>query len=70
MNLLVKMNKTRNSTFVYVSHDMDIARYAKRTIVLNDGRIIDDNVDSHQDLKKIFERLSNSNNKKRRKKSR
>ena len=71
MKLLIKMNKKRNATFVFVSHDMDIASYGKRTIVLSDGRIIDDNVDSHQDLKKIFEKLSKRNKSKTgRKKSR
>lgn len=42
MNLLVKMNKKRKATFVFVSHDMDIASYGKRTIVLKDGRIVSD----------------------------
>ncbi len=32
MKLLVKMNETKNATFVFVSHDMNVASYGKRTI--------------------------------------
>lgn len=42
MQLLVKMNEKRKATFVFVSHDMHIASYGKRTIVLKDGRIVGD----------------------------
>lgn len=42
MDILVKMNKKRNVTFVFVSHDMNIAKYGKRTIQLEDGEISGD----------------------------
>jgi len=42
MELLVELNKRRNVTSVFVSHDTDIARYGKRTITLKDGRVIGD----------------------------
>ena len=42
MELLSEMNKRRNVTSVFVSHDIDIAGYARRTIILKDGKIIDD----------------------------
>jgi ABC-type lipoprotein export system ATPase subunit len=42
MELLVKVNKNRNVTSVFVSHDMHIASYGKRTIVLKDGSIFGD----------------------------
>jgi putative ABC transport system ATP-binding protein len=42
MNLLVKMNKKKNVTSVFVSHDMHIARYGKRTLGLKDGKIVGD----------------------------
>jgi putative ABC transport system ATP-binding protein len=39
MRLLERLNKERKVTFVVVSHDMDIAQYGRRKIVLKDGRI-------------------------------
>jgi len=42
MKLLVKMNEKKRATFVFVSHDMEIADYGKRKIMLDDGRIIGD----------------------------
>ena len=57
MKLLVKMNKKRRSTFVFVSHDMNIARYGKRTIILKDGRIIGDTDVSHEKFEEISKKL-------------
>lgn len=42
MELLVKMNKKRGVTAVFVSHDINISSYAKRTLVLEDGTIVAD----------------------------
>ena len=42
MKLLVKMNEKREMTAVFVSHDMNISSYAKRTLVLKDGAIVED----------------------------
>jgi len=42
MKVLVKMNEKRSATFVFVSHDMNIASYGKRTIILRDGKIAGD----------------------------
>jgi len=42
MKLLVRMNEKRHATFVFVSHDMEIANYGKRKIMLDDGRVIGD----------------------------
>ena len=57
MKLLVKMNKKRRSTFVFVSHDMNIARYGKRTIILKDGRVIGDTGISHENFEEISKKL-------------
>jgi len=59
MKLLKKMNSTRNVTIVYVSHDVDIARYATRTIALKDGKLIGDTVGKKYDFEKILSLLSN-----------
>lgn len=68
MKLLVKMNEKRKSTFVFVSHDMDIARYGRRTIVLKDGKIIGDTVKNHVGFDGALKKLGRSvNNKQRRK---
>ncbi|MCK4366148.1 MAG: ABC transporter ATP-binding protein, partial [Thermoplasmatales archaeon] len=42
MNLLVKINKKRGVTSVFVSHDIDIARFGKRTIAIKDGKVVGD----------------------------
>ena len=57
MRLLVKMNKKRKSTFVFVSHDMSIARYGKRTIILKDGGVIGDTAVSHKTFEEISKKL-------------
>jgi len=53
MELLVRVNKIRNVTSVFVSHDMNIASYGKRTIVLKDGRIIGDTKGKLNNFKKV-----------------
>ncbi|MEW5805553.1 MAG: ABC transporter ATP-binding protein [Patescibacteria group bacterium] len=42
MELLVKINKSLGRTVVLITHDQGIARYAKRTILLRDGKIESD----------------------------
>jgi len=54
MQLLVKMNKKRNLTSVFVSHDIEIASYGKRTIVIKDGRIAEDSKGNKKKLKQIL----------------
>jgi putative ABC transport system ATP-binding protein len=57
MELLVKMNKKRNATSLFVSHDMHIASYGKRTIVLKDGRIVGDTKGKPKNFKKELKNL-------------
>ncbi len=59
MNLLVDVNKRRKVTFVFVSHDLDIAKYGERTIVLSDGKIVGDTSKNHQDFKVLVDKLVN-----------
>jgi len=66
MKLLVKMNEKRKATFVFVSHDMNIASYGKRTIILKDGRIIGDTTKNHIDFKGALKKLSRDTKKQRR----
>lgn len=60
MELLVRMNKKRNVTSVFVSHEIDIARYGQRTIALKDGRIVGDTDEKHNNFEKVLKILSNS----------
>ncbi len=56
MDLLVKVNKNRNVTLVFVSHDMHIASYGKRTLILKDGVVIGDTRGKINNLKKVLKR--------------
>ncbi len=67
MNLLVKMNKTKHATFVFVSHDMNIASYGKRTIVLTDGKIVDDTKGKTNAFDQVVQCLTNNTTNNRRK---
>jgi putative ABC transport system ATP-binding protein len=63
MNLLLEMNTKKNVTSVFVSHDMHIARYGKRTLSLKDGKIVGD---IHENLKenkviKKFDKIKEGN---------
>jgi lipoprotein-releasing system ATP-binding protein len=40
MNLLAKINKARNMTVIYVTHDEDFANRAARQVQMADGRLI------------------------------
>jgi len=57
MKLLVKMNKTRGVTTVFVSHEMHIANYGKRTLALKDGRIVGDTTDRSKDFRKVLKTI-------------
>jgi len=68
MKLLVKMNEKKKATFVFVSHDMDIASYGKRTIVVKDGKIIGDTKRNHENFESALKKLGRDakSNKRRR----
>jgi putative ABC transport system ATP-binding protein len=42
LELLYRLREERNITLILVTHDMDIARQASRTIHMKDGRIVSD----------------------------
>jgi len=60
MGLLVKMNDKKNVTSVFVSHDMNIARYGKRTVALKDGKIVGDTKGDLKNLNKVLKNLVKS----------
>lgn len=49
MELLVSANKKYNQTIIMVTHDMNLAKYAKRIISIEDGKITQDKKVSHED---------------------
>lgn len=48
IELFKQLNETRNLTVILVTHDLSVARNAKRNIVLRDGKIIADTFDHDQ----------------------
>jgi len=68
MKLLVKMNEIRSATFVFVSHDMNIASFGKRTIVLRDGRIARDTSVDKEAFKGVLKKINRDMNRQSRRK--
>ncbi len=58
MNILLKINKKRGATTVFVSHDLEIARYGKRTIVIQDGEIIGDTKKKDETFQRVVKKLN------------
>ena len=58
MNLLVKVNKRRGVTSVFVSHDIDIARFGKRTIAIKDGKVVGDTKGKQEDFSQMLKNLT------------
>lgn len=44
MDFFVKLNETRKKTIILVTHEPDIAEYAKRIVRFKDGKIVSDEV--------------------------
>lgn len=44
LNLMLRMNKEKNITFIFSSHDRQVMDFSRRLITLKDGLIVDDTV--------------------------
>lgn len=44
MDFFVKLNEEKNKTIILVTHESDIAQYAKRVVRFKDGKIISDEI--------------------------
>lgn len=53
LQLISRLNVEQGLTVILVTHDQNVARNAKRTIVLRDGRVVADTVDFDQALKSL-----------------
>jgi putative ABC transport system ATP-binding protein len=42
LNLMLRMNKEKNITFIFSSHDKQVMEFSRRLITLKDGLIVDD----------------------------
>jgi len=58
MELLVKTNKKRGVTLLFVSHDTQVASYGKRTIIIKDGKVVGDTNGDANNFKKVLKHLS------------
>jgi ABC-type lipoprotein export system ATPase subunit len=53
IELLEQLNEERNLTIILVTHDQDVARNARRTIVLRDGNIVCDTENFNEALESL-----------------
>ena len=44
MNLLKELNQSQGTTFVVVTHDLNVARQTRRVLVMEDGRIVREDI--------------------------
>jgi putative ABC transport system ATP-binding protein len=51
--LFKELNEQQGITVILVTHDQDVARHARRTVVLRDGSIVCDTLDFAQALKSL-----------------
>jgi len=47
MKLLIEMSHQNGITFILVTHDRELSRYADRIITLMDGKVISDEINQH-----------------------
>ena len=53
MELFRSLNETKGITIIVVTHDRDVAHFAKRTVVLRDGQIVQDTTDFKMALQSL-----------------
>ncbi len=57
IDMFARLNAEQNLTVILVTHDLHVARNAKRNIVLRDGRVICDTMD-HEEAAKSLQNMS------------
>ena len=54
IEILLDLNKTKKVTVILVTHDTEIAKIAKRTIVISDGKIFKEIINTDIERKKAY----------------
>jgi putative ABC transport system ATP-binding protein len=49
MGIFQRLNRDRRITIIMITHEADIAAFAKRNILFRDGKIVDDRNSALQD---------------------
>lgn len=58
MALMQELNSVHGKTIVFITHEQDIASFSKRTIILRDGSIIKDSINTNvRSAKEVLESL-------------
>ncbi|MCL0061123.1 hypothetical protein M1N88_04610 [Dehalococcoidia bacterium] len=47
MKLMARLNKEQKVTFIVVTHDPVVSRYARRSVHIRDGRLLNEGVETH-----------------------
>jgi putative ABC transport system ATP-binding protein len=56
--MLIQELNVQGKTIVFVTHELDIASFSKRTITLKDGKIIKDNLNNNvRNAKEVLQSL-------------
>ena len=53
ISLFRRLNEEQRITVILVTHDQDVARHARRTVVLRDGQIVADTTDFKQAIESL-----------------
>src|SRR5207237_8415765 len=53
ISLFRRLNEEQRITVILVTHDQDVARHARRTVVLRDGQIVADTTDFQQAIESL-----------------
>ncbi len=57
MDFIIDLNQNNDVTIIIVTHDEDLAKLAERTIVLFDGLIVDEKINTEKDRQEAVKRL-------------
>jgi len=62
MKILLNLNKTRGTTSIFVSHEIEIAKFGIRTLAIKDGKIVGDTKEKGSDFESVVKSFKNNYN--------